>query len=290
MSYLGLDLTIVEARCDWITATTKHGEEGLDLVRFAQSRVSYEEKLGSKVERFRAFGYVGEQSRHVRWGWGSSGGLAVFSGDEAGDAAYSAATLADHWTRVDYCVTVVAGPDQINPPQDYRDAMKRKPERPNGWPQMSRYEEMWGGDTFYIGKRVSPYYCRCYNKHVESKGDYPPGSWRWECELKRHASEGAQVRARDSGLTTRYITAFLAHEFARVELEVPWRINSVVKRDPQIRHRPDADRKLEWLEQSVAPTVDFLIEARGEDRVLDVLGLPRLSRHSTLAGDRWKGG
>jgi len=276
MTYSTINLPISEARCDWITCTAKHDERGVELLHFAIGWLEGEAKLGYKQTPYHLHGYQGFQTKHIRYGWGEHGALVVLSGDAAAEYCYSVAVLADHWSRVDYCVTVRDEAGEINPVQHYRDEVKRHATKPKGWPEMGRYEEMWGGDTFYIGRRISPYYLRVYNKTAESDGDYPPGSWRWEVEMKRHASEAAQARARQSGINASYIGAFLANELNRLGLTVPWSPEISVKRDPQIKHRPDADRKVKWMETSLRPSVDFVTEALGVDRVLTALNLPHI--------------
>jgi hypothetical protein len=284
MNYSALGLPLVEARCDWITCSSIPTGDGRELVDFAERLLEMEVQLGSKRDHYQMHGYYGFQSRHVRWGWGPAGGLAVLSGDLAGEHASTLAQLANHWSRVDYCVTVRDPECRIKPPDYYYSIKAKVAKRPAGHPVMGQYREVWGGNTFYTGKRISPYYCRCYNKHEESKGDYPPGSWRWEVEMKRHASEGAQARAKEGQLTPGFIASFVANEYTRWGLPVPWTQSEEVKRDPQIRHRLDADRKLEWLGASIRPTVEFVQEARGTPKVLEALGLPHLAYdHHRLA-------
>lgn len=274
--YTGLNLTVVEARCDWITATAHNNDRGRALFDFGMDRVEDEGTLGSKISTYNMRGYRGMQSRHVRTGWGPEGAILVLSGDEAAICAAAVARIGEHFSRVDLCVTIRAGEGQINPPSDYISTKAKLKERPNGHPQLSRYQELWGGDCFYIGKRISPYYCRCYDKTAESHGDYPPQCWRWEVEMKRHASEGLHKHAAAYTLTPSYVAARVAYEFTNIGLSVPWRVDMNVSRDPQIRHRPDADRKLEWLEAAVRPSVDFVREARGDDSVLRALDLPHV--------------
>lgn len=274
MKYTGLNLNVIEARIDWITATASATDRAHELVAKAAMWTTEEADDGMELKQYRFSSYVGVQSRHIRWGMGLTGGIVVVSGEFAQAAAYTLATLADHWSRVDYCVTVSAGVDQINPPDDYWEEKKKEGERRKGEPVCSRTQELWGGATWYIGKRISPYYCRTYDKHAESKGDYPPGTWRWESELKRHASEAAQSRCCQDGCKPHYVKGFLANEYAKIGLTVPWRVDDLVTRDPQVRHRPDVERKLKWLHESVAPSVEFCREMAGDHEVAAALGLP----------------
>ena len=284
MNYSTLALPIVEARCDWITCSSMPGEEGKRLVQFANDLADNEVTLGSKRNPWSMHGYYGAASRHVRYGWGVGGGLVVMSGDLAGEHAHELARLSNHWSRVDYCVTVRDIECRIRPPDNYHAIKSTLETKPHGHPAMSRFSELWGGSTFYIGRRISPYYCRCYDKTSESKGDYPPGSWRWEVEMKRHASEGAHERAKTEGLTSAYIQSFLAEDFTRWGLPVPWTPDQQVKRDPQIRHRLDLERKINWLATSIRPTVEFVMEGIGAPDTCEALGLPHLAYdHHRLA-------
>jgi len=56
------------------------------------------------------------------------------------------------------------------------------------------------GTTAYIGSRASERFYRVYDKHAESKGTYPLGAWRFECEYKGSRARAVASRLKgDSG-------------------------------------------------------------------------------------------
>jgi hypothetical protein len=116
---------------------------------------------------------------------------------------------------------------------------------------------------------------RVYDKHAESKDRYPRGAWRWEVEMKRHASEGQQRRWIDKYQDGGYPLSVLAAEFKRIGLAVPWRVSTFPKRDPQVKPASTLDTKLAWLERCVRGPVEDCCALGGYERVLEALNLPR---------------
>ena len=272
-----MNLPIQDSRLDWVTATAKHDKRGVDLLHFATAQTYAERGLGNKLERWRFHGYEGFQSGRWRYGWGEHGAVAVASGEQAQLAAPHLAQLADHWSRVDYAVTVLDQDDAIRPDEDYWDAWPWKDTPLKTPASVTRIQELARGATFSIGERSSAYYLRVYNKHHESRGDYPRGSWRWELELKQHASEAHHARWKAGGYSQGDVLTLLATEMRRYSLPVPWRSEGTIKRAPQPHHAHDADRILGWLNRQVTPAVQFAIEARGYEAVARVLGLPTIN-------------
>src|ERR1700693_4120985 len=115
VDYLNLKLPIVEARIDWITATARRGDRANALINFAERQMLGEEGYGDKFEEWRFQGYRGFSCGNVRWGWGKEGACTVWTKDLADLVAASLAQLSDHWSRVDYCVTVFDESGEVNP-------------------------------------------------------------------------------------------------------------------------------------------------------------------------------
>jgi len=276
LNYAELDLPVLESRVDWITCTAPHTSEGTELMFYGQVRQLHESNQGYEVKDWRFQQYQGFQSRHWRWGWGKDGAIVVVSGEAAQESAQRLAELAAHWSRVDYCVTVVDSTEELDPPEDYWRILLARGRRSKNDPKYRRFQELWGGATFYTGERSAAYFGRCYDKHEESDHDYPPGTWRYEVELKRHASELAQTRAKLGEVGPAYVSGFVANEYERRGLTVPWRRSPEVMRDPGVHHRDDAERKIQWLKSSCAPSVAFAKEALGIDAVLSALNLPHI--------------
>jgi Replication initiation factor len=275
--YSKLALTPIEARMDWITCTAPHNDAGLELFWHGNTLVTAEESAGYKQEPWSFSGYRGYQSRHARYGWGSQGAIVVVSGELAMVAAPALADKAMHWSRADVCVTCRLDDTTFNPVDDYWTWIRDEHKGTRLARTHKRFQEMHGGGTYYVGQRSSAIFLRCYDKYRESKGDYPLGCWRWECELKRHLSEAMHRLWQGGSTTETYLADYVAMEWSRAELTVPWTPTAHVKRDPEVRHRPDAERKLAWMRENIAPSVKWTAQAVGIDKVLEALNLPHVS-------------
>ncbi len=273
MDYAALDLPIIEARVDWLTCSARRGVRASELVDLAESYVLREVDLGDKLDEYRFQGYLGFQAGHVRWGWGKHGALVVMSGDLAHGAAPQLAVLADHWSRIDYSVTVFDVERAINPPDDYWQAYLRLYPDLNSPIRLSRLQDFGRGATVNLGARTGATYLRVYDKHHESKGDYAPGCWRWEVELKREQSEAQQTRWRESIVFPTYIIGLVRQWTSNHQLQCPWSADAVLVPPGALRVRRDADRILAWLDAQVRPSVEWVAAARGEKAVKEVLRL-----------------
>jgi len=183
------------------------------------------------------------------------------------------ADLADHWSRVDYAVSVDLENSGLDPGKDYWAAWEWH-ERPLRAPiSFGRIQEAGGGQTLHWGNRASAYYLRCYDKHHESRAAYKRGIWRWEVELKQHASETEHARARKTGIDDRLPMRYIAGELARYNVPVPWSVEARVERAARVVAPRDAERVLDWLQHSVGPSARFAAAQRGTQAVLEALGL-----------------
>jgi hypothetical protein len=273
MSYANIDLRLIDAGVDWITCTAPRDDGALDLASYAEAIVQQQSRDGDKLESWGVHGYRGFQAGGVRWGWGVLGTMAVFSGELAHMAAPTLATLARHWSRVDYQATVLDDDLEIDPPSDYwHEADQALLDAKTSVP-LDRHQSKTGGDSCTIGSRASAKYARCYDKYSESKGDYPLGSWRWELELKREVSEAQHLRWRQSTVPLAEQLGYIESFFAGYSLTVPFRTDADVEWPPRF-HRPrDADRLLKWFEVQVAPSVRWVAQARGRDAVRKALNI-----------------
>lgn len=277
MDYSTLVLPVIEARIDWLTCTAPNGQRAHDLAAYADEHCAMEAAKGDKLESWGFQSYRGWQCGDWRYGWGRHGACVVVSHQPSWDFAPDLAALANHWSRIDYCVTVLAGDVPIAPDEDYWEAWPWRDNPMRQLAELRRNQGMLGGNSLTIGSRASAEYFRCYDKFQESRGAYPRGAWRWELELKREMSESHQASWRQSPKTSRYVLDLISTEMARYKLAVPWRADSEVDRTKRIGRERDADRIIRWLSTQVAPAVQFAVEARGAEPVLEALNLH--SRH-----------
>jgi hypothetical protein len=197
----------------------------------------------------------------------------IVSQQLANDLAPELAKLADHWSRVDYCVTVFDIYDRLAPDEEYWEDWYRLYPEGLGPVVMLRHQGFRRGCTITLGSRTSAIHLRVYDKYQESKGAYAQGCWRWELELKREQSEQAQTAWRLSLLPDTYVAAVVADFPTRYGLTVPWNASGVVDRPGLIHRQRDADRLLKWFEGQVAPSVQWVAQARGRDAVRKALNI-----------------
>lgn len=268
------ELPILESRIDWITATAPHDESGTVLLTLAEVFVESEQEAGNKLSPWRFQGYDGFQCGHWRYGWGRQGAIVVASGEQAHKTAPILAHRAKHWSRLDYAVTVHDPAQTFDAVEAGCQQWKWRDKPIRGTASLTSIRELGGGASLIIGQRASEKYTRIYDKFHESRGDYPKGTWRYEIEYKRAASEAEQRTWRDGGLDAAAIASRLNGELIRYGIEVPWR--SGQERLILTGHRTpsDASLKAEWLKRCIRPTVQFVAEALGRDAVVEALGLP----------------
>lgn len=272
-TYESLSLPIAESRVDWITCTAKRGANADELLGLAEAQILDEQAAGSKLDEFGFQSYKGYQCGDVRWGWGKEGALVIVSQQLSHDLAPQLAKLADHWSRIDYCVTVFDEYDQLAPDEDYWGEWQRLHPGDAGPIAMLRHQGYQRGATITLGSRASASHLRVYDKWAESKGAYARGCWRWELEQKREQSEQAQTAWRLRLLPDDYIAAVVADFPIRYGLTVPWGAAGVVDRPGLIHRVRDADRLLKWFTVQVAPSVQWVAQARGRDAVRKALNI-----------------
>lgn len=266
-------LPVIEARCDWITATGSKESKALDLMDLAVGNAEGEKENGYERQPWRFQSYYGFKCGEWAWGWGEHGSVVCVSGGQAEIAARSLARSSDHWSRVDYCVTAVDATDTIRPDVEYW-ANLRKLQRVDGYrPAFTRIQASDNGATFSVGARTAAVYCRTYNKHVESEGAYCRGAWRWEIELKRHRSEAEQRRQVEGNRTGQDVLSLVCLEYHRRNLPVPWRPTSIVDLDRCPARQPTMEKTLKWFEVCVKPAIERAVATVGRQRVREILEL-----------------
>lgn len=266
-------LSVLEARCDWITATGKKEGKALDLMDVAVGNAEGEKEAGYERKPWRFQGYFGFQCGEWAWGWGEHGAITCVSGGQAEVAARTLARSADHWSRCDYCVTAVDPTNTIRPDVEYW-ATLRKRQRVDGYrTAFTRIQNSDDGATIALGSRTSAVYCRTYNKHVESEGRYGLGAWRWEVELKRHRSEAEQTRQQLAARGSAEVLALVAAEYSRNLLPTPWTVSTTIDRDRCPPRQPSMEKTLKWFEVCVKPAIERAVATVGRQRVREILEL-----------------
>jgi Replication initiation factor len=271
--YDNLTLPILEAGVDWITCTAPRDDGALDLASYAEALCEQQERDGDKMELYGYQGYRGFQCGPVRWGWGQHGTMAVFTGSLANAGASRIASLSRHWSRLDYQVTVQDKENRLDPSEDYWSATGPADMGATNSVPLTRIQSRQSGNSCYLGSRASGKYLRCYDKAKESKGNYPAGSWRWELELKREHSEFQHGRWEVAYVPLSAQLALIKETLAAYGLGAPFDTNDQAEWPERFNRVRDADRILKWFEVQVAPSVQWVAQARGRDVVRRALNI-----------------
>jgi hypothetical protein len=249
------------------------GEPAARLLTLAATQCRHEHDLGDKMAPWSFQGYKGFAAGNWRYGNGGQGAIAVVSGEQAQISASTLARLAQHWSRVDYCVTVLFDDWTEDPASVYWEAFRGNEAKNPHNTAVTRIQRTDGGATVAVGERSSAAYIRVYNKHAESPREYVRGSWRFEVEYKRYLSEGEQRAFFRAGAPHDPALSLVRRDLLAYALPVPWTADAPVDRTKAPARGRDADRCLDWLSKQVAPTVAFCAEARGRDAVMEALNL-----------------
>lgn len=264
-------LTVLEARPDWITATCPVGDRALALRNAGMFWAEQSEEAGDRPRRWKQLGYQGFACGGVRWGEGKEGVMVQLSGPVAGQHDQELAHAADHWSRVDYCVTVLDETALIHPTRDYRRSLAGAVKAGTELSKVTLIETLGGGSSIYLGSRASARYLRCYDKGSENPREYSPGAWRWEVEYKRELSEEMQGRHQLGFGTAMDISCQVAAEFARHRLIAPWPAVMQGQLPTLGKRLRDIDVTLYWLGSQVGPAARWAARQRGWDVIMSTL-------------------
>lgn len=272
------DLTLLEARVDWLTVSAKPGPDLQAIAGIAGLGILEEQKRGQRLKTFRSMGYDAARAGSWTLAQGEVGGYVSVGGLDAERWARALLSCAHHCSRIDYCATIQYPDSLQNPVPGILNDLRAVYNRQNEENFIQHYRGLRHDRGLTIGARASPYYARIYDKHSESRGRYPPATWRFEIELKRHASEFEHTRYKLEPSRLDHAGRIVRDHFIRWSVPVPAITGPTVVMAKQIRPPSDADRALRWLERQVRPTLEWLFEiGRGEDAKRALFGTLAIS-------------
>jgi len=155
--------------------------------------------------------------------------------------------------------------------RSYRQAKREKARHPHG-PSHSLYSASNQSSTLYLGSRYSERMARIYDKGRESKSENFRNCVRLEEELKGDTANNFAHQLFVSEDEQRAILSEVCG-FIQDRKVSTWL--TVDHLPCSHAHRPatDIERRLAWLQVGVRPSVQWLVERIGRDRVLAALGL-----------------
>lgn len=268
-------MTDINATIDWVTATSQEDSVGygwFDLYR----RLAARHKKDTAERDWAGLGFNGRStgSPRITWGFRPSDGryILIASGALANETWLTVAPTACNVTRLDFAVTVARPADRLAE-YWYRQVVAYPVDKRIKYRLI---ENNQGGQTLYVGSRLSARFGRLYDKSQE-QGGKPGQAWRYEVEYKSNvAAEYAKnlVAAVNAG-----------SDPGRAIASTVWRFFDGRGIRPIFSHQDGAitcqpevtvtsyNRKLQWLRSQVRPSVEKLFQAGRGGEALEALGV-----------------
>ena len=262
--------------------------------------VQQEQEAGEKWRSFRWSGYAGEMCGSAAFGRRHDSQIVRLSSKVAREFWAQAFALSTNVTRLDLQVTVLPknGPTQ-RLAQHHRQLRRKN----RGVGRPAKFKVWYGPDgpeAAVLGKRVSDWFGRIYDKGLESGLAEYQGALRYEVELKRkvalvHAN-GLERSESEAQYCARVISAFVLKRALRIptwvfDLEELTAVSGAIANCLSCTESPSesADarssgsyasigqgrtrKRLTWLHNAVRPSVHELLDQSQEVEVLSALGL-----------------
>lgn len=258
---------VVSSGVDWITLTAPIDDGGIALASAAAPLLKSEEARGCIVKPWSMSGFEGFLAGHVACGTRSDRGIVRLSSDMAQKHWRRFHGLSKNCSRIDVQSTYrfLETPACVIA-ECYRNAISHA-RKHKGCATVSIWQEYGGSSTVYFGKRVSERFARIYDKYAESCLPEFGNCVRFELELKGEqaysvANELAHVGSEfatgnnyPSEVET--VCSWLADYFgnAGVRAQLAGTKRSLLR---SAGDRSDLHRTLQWIRNSVSPSVERL--------------------------------
>ena len=274
----------VTSSVDFLTITVTNPGKSVLLMQEAQRLKGDLEGCGWKVKKWGMKGYAGYRIAGMAWGMRHDGCIMMLSGQDAAVNWLPALALAENVTRVDLAATVALEKPFINVAKMAYARAITDPERCQCKRRKYSYvENSAGGQTCYIGSRISDQFGRIYDKGLESEKDAcaSPGLiWRYEVEFKSYrakklarqmeASARAETETVAEAISHLVYTWFRARGIPPIFNDTPADTDWIVELEARIT---DDEASLNWLTVQVRPSVERLLEHGREAETLEALGI-----------------
>jgi len=264
---------------DWITCTQEHGES-LERIR-AQCLALADVELQSGMfgRPWSSSGYEGFSVGHLEYGERADGCIAQLHGVLSHAHWKRLYDEARNCSRIDLEVTIPTTRDpkfvltRLHSQMERKNRTRKKP-----W-ELEIRKKQDGAITIYSGAPSSDVRLRIYDKGRES--GLPQFWWSIRFELQLRRKKSLFVSSRLVGCPAR--AAFTLRSVLSMAVNRGCRLSSLLKafgqtvsletlRTPGLE--TDADRRVKWLDKSVRPCLQHLIELKGEELVMRALGFP----------------
>jgi replication initiation factor len=269
---------VVDAGIDYLSMTMKNDNPRSQAwLTAAHAYLSEIAGSSSEIVASRRLGYDGFSFGGSFVGGRAGDTIAVYSGERA-KRAYTLLYRSDlHISRIDVQVsyrytTTTNNVAQVVQTQVDRDNRTISTARQRN---ATLIADLRGGSTCYVGQQVSEQYARIYNKDAESGEERYKNVWRFEVQLKnRLATKVAEQFAQAQTPHDRFATTFVKHWLRHRGVTTPWKADAELFPLPSsVKERTPNEKKLEWLKDTVRPTIRSLLKYGLRDDILAALGL-----------------
>lgn len=267
--------TVIEAGCDYITATCRTGKSLRKFVSLADKFLHREHAKGNDITRFVSQGYEGYKAGSVQAGRRDDGWLLRLSSAAAHAGWREIYPLASNVSRFDLQTTVRLVEDVEEYLARNHKRARRKYGKSGRAAEVEFRQNTSNSSTLYIGKRVSDRYLRMYNKAGESKLEHYDGCVRLEAEYKNQLAPAAAAELFHSSAPDQAAVSRLSAEFQKAGCE-PVSFDDLPEHLCSPRSRSNNDRRLRFLADCCRGSVEKLI-AHG--KLLEVISALGLAEH-----------
>ncbi len=266
---------------DWFTSTSPDPDVADRLRLIALAFAKELETSGERLRVHRWQGYDGFKSGPFFYGERHDGVCSWGSGVAAEPLFVATKGLALHPTRLDLQTTLVLPWDTTGYARRFAEAAKASTQtvgrgggRAGGRPISVQLIESFGdGDTVYIGSPTSEVRGRSYDKHKETRGKFPLGSWRYEVQYKGSQAVEVYSRLRATDSLGKAVVGHVVRWYQDRGVPMPLEHAEVAGAVRTAPHEPDVERSLRWLRNTVRPSVRDLCDRGYFLQVLGALGL-----------------
>lgn len=261
------------ASVDWLTCTGSTPSAESTLWALGDRLLDRSELEGEKPSRWHSNGYSGWTGPGVAFGKRPDGVVLRLSGAQAAKQWFEATSACENLSRLDMTVDTKFDPPVTEVARDIYGSVGHRPSRNGRPPKTTLWMGSDGGQTVYIGARVSENFGRVYDKGIESE-TAPAGEWwRWEVEAKGDTalSAGKALLLAEDPMRSlhSHVASWFAQRCGYVFPDVSMRCFYKECQQPSTN-----EKRLSWLATSVRPSIGKLVEAGLLKEVLAALGLP----------------
>jgi hypothetical protein len=265
--------SIVDAGIDWLSATVAPGPKSADFFSLWNDIARAQYHAGNDLKVWHWNGYEGHTAGHAAYGTRHDGAYLRLSAGASAVWWRDAFAIAGRAARLDVQVTIDgirAGRDLAREAKLQANVAPPRRGRPVDWQYTQTRAK---GATTYIGSRTSQQFVRLYDKGAEAKIGHLTGLWRYEVETKdeRAGAVARALLAQPAG--EKMATSFVHHTFSRQGVRPAFARPVDAPAVAWQRDETDDERRLKWLREHVAKTVNRLISNGLEVEVRQALGL-----------------